>query len=107
MPRCASPSLTWSMTLGKNRTCRSPSNWRPSARLSPWMPATPRLPLAFFTFTLQNLAFEDLDVSLLAGLRNLTGYTYSEQPSRMAFRQDEQAAMIQLSREKCARRRFG
>lgn len=57
------------------------------------------LPLAYFTFRIRNTALEPFTVSLLGGLRNLTGYTYLEQPSQMRFQREGGAAWIQLRRD--------
>ena len=68
---------------------------------SPFIPLDAKnsgLPLAFFTFSVQNQSMEDLEVSLLGGLRNLTGYTYSKQASIMDFQCGETAAWMQMSR---------
>ncbi len=68
---------------------------------SPFIPLDAKnsgLPLAFLTFSVQNQSMEDLEVSLLGGLRNLTGYTYSKQASMMDFQRGEAAAWMQMSR---------
>lgn len=69
---------------------------------SPFIPLDPEnsgLPLACFTFHLTNNTLDRFAVSLLGGLRNLTGYSYSEQPSQMKLHRSEGAAWIQYSRE--------
>lgn len=60
------------------------------------------LPLACFTFTLSNLTQNRLEVSLLGALRNLSGYSYSEQLSLMTLHHSEDATWMQYSREHLA-----
>lgn len=69
---------------------------------SPFIPLDAKnsaLPLAFFTFRLKNLTGDDIEVSLLGALRNLTGYTYLEQPSHMAFMQSPGLSRVELARD--------
>ena len=73
---------------------------------SPFIPLDAKnsaLPLAFFTFRLENQASESLEVSLFNATRNLVGYTQQDQLSEMSFAEDGPTSYILFGREGLAK----
>ncbi|NQU44929.1 hypothetical protein HQ520_16710 [bacterium] len=69
---------------------------------SPFIPLDARnsgLPLAYFTFNIENRTSQDLTVSLFQAQRNLVGYTNPEKPSKMTFGRMGRADRVLYTRE--------